>query len=136
MITGFRGCHTSEFKISSYKPSRYGFPCLFFATSKELAVLYARYHAYENGCQFGSLYQYNIISVEKHVDFNSKLSYSSEYLQLIRSLYTKNIKSAIIKNVIDYPSKKYLVPNSSDIIVVLDFSLIKEQTLIDKYIKV
>ena len=122
----YRGSSSEDFKIKKFKRSRYGFNALFFASTIELAQLYASHRAKEewksNG---GFVYEFEIIEPYRKIDFGNKLSYNSEFRRLMYQLQRENIPSARIFNVMDYPSKKLLRPNFSDVIVIFDFDQIK-----------
>lgn len=105
---GFKG---KELLINKNINSRYGFPCLFFSTEIELA------NQYSEG---------NILTIEytpsKEVDFNSKVSYSLEFRNLILKLRNEHHISALIKNVYDRENEnKQLI--KSDILVIFVFPI-------------
>jgi len=133
----YRGSSSEDFKIKKYKRSRYGFNALFFATTVELAQLYASHRAKEE-CKYngGFVYEFEIIKPYRKIDFGNKLSYNSEFRRLMYQLQRENIPSARIFNVMDYPSKKLFRPTFSDVIVVFDFEHIKTFKVIEKNVVV
>ena len=72
---------------------------------------------------------HKIFNISKTIDFDNKITYSSEFRNLILKLALENHQSVLIKNCIDYPSD---VSNMvcADILVVFDFDIIKNLKLI------
>jgi hypothetical protein len=127
----YRGSSRDNFKIEKWKRSRYGFKALFFASDIELAKLYAQHRADEEGKRNGGfVYESEIIDYLHSVDYGNKTSYSNDFRNLMYKLYREGHKGVIIKNVFDYPSKKLMRHNVSDVIVVFDFDIIKSFKLI------
>jgi hypothetical protein len=104
----------------------------FFTTNYKLARLYSIHIAKQFGGAFGHgavfsaqindlwLYQY---------DFGGKSSYGPEFRNIIFTFRDFNHKAVLIKNVVDYPSKDMMLFESSDIIVVFDFSILDQLTV-------
>jgi len=133
----YRGSSRDDFKIEKWKRSRYGFNALFFASDLYLAQLYAHHRADEEYKRSGGcVYKFEIPDYLYSVDYGGKLSYSSDFRNLIFKLFREGHKAVVIKNVIDYPSKKLFRPNFSDVIVVFDFDIIKSFKLIQKNVRV
>lgn len=102
--------------------SRYNFPAFFLTPNRKLAIMYA-VQAYND---FGSGYVYQTQLDLDHlvIDYNGKISYSSNFRGLVHKLYKAGYESVTIKNVIDYPSDKFTYYNSSLIVIVFKTSLI------------
>lgn len=88
----------TEIDFVTLKNSRYGFPCLFFTDSIELASSFAG----KSGC----IYQAPIPFLNKTVNFNHKPTFSSEYRNLIFKLYQDQINCKI-ENIYDRPNENY-----------------------------
>jgi len=133
----YMGSSKEDFKIQSWKSSRYGFNALVFSSDLYLAQLYAHHKADEefkrNG---GFVYEFELPDYLHIIDYGGKLSYSSDFRNLMFKLFREGHKGVVIKNVIDYPSKRLFCPNYSDIIVVFDFDIIKSFKLIQKNVRV
>ena len=133
----YRGSSSEDFKIKKFKPSRYGFNALFFATTIELAQLYASHRAKEEWKPKGGyVYEFEIIKPNRKINFGNKLSYNSEFRRLMYQLQRENIPSARIFNIMDYPSKELFRPTFSDVIVIFDFDHIKSFKKIQKNVRV
>lgn len=133
----YRGSSSSDFTIQKWKKSRYGFNALFFASEINLAQLYAHHRAEEEYKQNGGyVYKFEILDCLYTIDYGGKTSYSSDFRNMIFKLFRNGHKGVIIKNIIDYPSKKFFRPNFSDVIVVFDFNIIQSFELIQKNVKI
>jgi hypothetical protein len=118
------GTHISDFKIESHINSRYGFKALFFTNNIEVAELYAKYHATKNRKKVGYIYRAEFATIQHSVDFNSHVSHSSVFRNLVHSLQSKFYKTVKVKNVYDYPSEDMMKFIKSDIIIIFDFNFI------------
>lgn len=119
------GSSSKDFNIKPAVRSRYGLRCLFFASTIELAKLYAVHHANEM-CLYDGGFVHEVILqgyVKEH-DFEHGISYSKEFRNLIYKLHRESHKIVRITNVFDYPSGKLMRPTGSDVIVVFDFKCI------------
>ena len=133
----YRGSSRDDFKIEKWKRSRYGFNALFFASDLYLAKLYAHHRADEEYKRTGGfVYEFEIPDYLHSVDYGGKLSYNSDFRNLIHKLFRDGHKGVIIKNAIDYPSKKLFRPTLCDIIVIFDFDIIKSFKLIQSNVRV
>lgn len=103
------------FKIEKHICSRYGFPCIFFASNIELAYNYA-----DNSD--------NVIQIDfipNHtIDYERKRTYSNDFRNLIYKLRNEGHDSVLIKNVYDNPDGNYTL-ELSDILVVFNLDIIK-----------
>lgn len=125
----YRGDSNADFQVSEGMNSRYGFPAIFFTSSKKLAQNYAK-HLTRNRLRTGSVYAFEYSQNRVKVDFQFKISHSAEFRNLIHTLKSRNIPSALIYNVIDYPSEQFKEYSVSDILVVFDLSIFKTNPLI------
>ena len=131
-----RGSSRDDFKIEKWKTSRYGFHALFFASDLELAKLYAQHRADEERKRNGGfVYEFEIPDYLHSVDYGNKISYSNDFRNLMYKLYREDHKGVIIKNVYDYPSKKLMSFNLSDVIVIFDLDIIKSFKLIQSNVR-
>ena len=105
----------SNFKIENHISSRYGFPCMFFASNIELAKNYASNSD-------------NIVQIDfipNHIiDYQKKRTFSNEFRNLIYQLRNEGHDSVLIKNVFDNPDANYML-ELSDILVVFNLDIIK-----------
>ncbi len=131
-ISFLRGSSTKDFKVKPYKNSRYGFPALFCATERRLAFLYALHRKEERNKKEGFIHEIIITESPYVVSFNHKESYSNEFRNLIYKLRNESYSSVLITNVFDFPSRKLMVNNRSDVLVIFDFSIIKSVKLIEE----
>jgi hypothetical protein len=132
----YKGSSRDDFKIEKWKRSRYGFNALFFASNIELAKLHAQHEAdEENKINGGFVYEFEIQGYLHSIDYGYKISYSSDFENLMYKLYREGHKGVIIKNIFVYPSKKLTTLNLSDVIVIFDFDLIKSFKLIQRNVK-
>mgnify|MGYP006404686287 CR=1 FL=1 len=122
----YRGDSSDNWQIDPYASSRYGFPVLFFASNIELARLYSDFLGKSNG----SIYELELTRVDKVIDFGGSDSYSGKFRNTIYDLFEKGIKSAVFENVYDRPSSRYSFQEISDVYVVFDFTLLKNQVKI------
>ncbi len=133
----YKGSASETFQIKKHKKSRYGFRALFFASHLFLARLYATSDAedefMENG---GFVHEFEIEDCEHTINFRGQSTYNSAFRKMVYDLHQQGYKSVRIKGVVDYPSKKYAILNSSDVIIVFDFSVIKSWKLIERNVKV
>jgi len=132
----YRGDHQDSFKIDNFNSSRYNINVLFFATDVKLARLYAIHQAKKRGNYNGG-YVYNAelpdnISL---IDFGGAVSYGRELKDLVLKHQKTGASAIHIYNILDYPSQNLVIPNSSDVIAVFNFSLIKNLQLIESGVK-
>ena len=133
----YRGSSSANFEVKKHVRSRYGFNALFFTTDIELARLYAHHLAREKrNWKGGFVYEFDIPEPYKKVDYKGAISYSSHFRNLMYELYREDLKSAIITNCYDYPSKDLVRYIKSDLVVVYDLELIKNFELIESNVKV
>jgi hypothetical protein len=128
----YRGDLKNNFTIKPWLKSRYGIPALFFTPDIDLARLYAIHHARQARLSHkGSVYMFDINNFYLFsMDFGGNSSYGPEFRNMIYTLRDFNYKAALIKNVLDYPSKELIRYQSSDIVVVYDFSIIMDLKLV------
>jgi hypothetical protein len=127
----YHGNCINNFTINRFQNSRYGLKALFATPNIELARLYAVYHyrqSYQNAG--GYIYSFDIDDEFFLLDYQGKLSYTSEFRRMIY----ENSKSDVlyIKNVIDYPHKSMRQFNLSDIVAIFNFDVINHIELIEK----
>jgi hypothetical protein len=125
----YHGSSSSNFQVKS-KPSRYGFPALFFTDSIELAQLYALHRAREEGAAKGYVYQYDLPKPSRTIDYQGGITHCGHFRNLMFRLYRATVKSALIQNCFDYPSRQLRAYQSSDVMVVFDLDLVSEGQLI------
>lgn len=115
MSTFYHASPLKNFSIERKKRSRYGFSALFFSNNIELVQLYFKEHK-------GSIIEIHDPIIYHEVDFQNKISYCGAFKSLIIQLQRAGHKSVLIKNVIDFPSQKNKVYQSSNILVFFDLS--------------
>jgi hypothetical protein len=129
----YRGDFSDKFEVKHYVRSRYGIPALFFTPDKDLARLYGQWYNRQRAvlhkeciymCEIPDQYLFD-------TDFRGQPSYSPEFRNLIYTLKSFKIRSGLIRNVVDFPDQSTAYYQSSDIIVVFDFSLISGLTLLN-----
>ena len=129
-----RGSSTKDFVLKPYKASRYGFPALFCATERRLALLYALHRKEESKKKEGFIHKIEISVKPGIVSFNHKESFSNDFRNFIYKLRNDNKQAVLITNVFDFPSRKYMIHNRSDVLVIFDFSIIKSIQLLEENI--
>lgn len=123
----YRGDAKPDFEVKPWIRSRYSISALFFTPDIDLARLYAIHHAKEyRSIHKGSVYMCEINNMWLFThDFQGKSSYSAEFRNLIHTFHQFRHKAALIKNVLDYPSKDLIRYQTADIVVVFDFDIIE-----------
>ena len=130
-ISFLRGSSTQNFVAKPYKKSRYGFPALFCATERRLAVLYAIHRKEETKKNEGFIHNINI-NIKPHVvSFHHKESYCNDFRNLIYQLRNEGHSAVLITNIFDFPSRKLMIHNRSDVLVIFDFSIITSIDLVE-----
>jgi hypothetical protein len=128
----FRGSSSNRFIIRRWFKSRYGFPCLFFASKPEHAALYADFWSKESGKNnHGFIHEAEITGFVHEVDYGGGTSYAPKFRNLIYKLKSQNLDAVRIKNVFDYPSPDLMVHTGSDVIVVFNFKVISSVKLLE-----
>lgn len=122
----FHGTAEKDFKIHTWKKSRYGFPVLFFATELKLAELFAIHHAQEKNLIHGYIFEATINEPVKSIDFGGRMSYDPVFRHTIYKLRDEKIPSVRFTRIIDFPSHDLIVPNKSNVIAVFDFNEIQK----------
>lgn len=107
-----------KFEFNYSKTSRYGFKAIFFTNNQILTDLYLK----ENK---GECIEIISPKIDLILDFNNKISYSPEFRNLIHELSRSRVRNALIKNVIDFPSKENKTFLPSDILVFFDLRFLK-----------
>lgn len=132
----YRGSSSENFEVKKHVRSRYGFNALFFTTSLELARLYAHHLAREKrNWKGGFVYEFEIPEPYKKINYEGAITHSSHFRNLMFKLYREDLKSAIIENCYDYPSKELVRYINSEVVVVFDLDLIKQFKLIESNVK-
>lgn len=134
-MTFYTGSSIENFKVKPYAKSRYGFPALFCATERRLAVLYALHAKEEAKKDQGYIHKIKINTIPKVVSFDHKESYCNAFRNLIYKLRDEDNKAVLITNIFDYPSRKLMIHNRSDVLVIFDFKIIENIELYEKNIK-
>lgn len=133
----FRGDVSHQFKFQRRKRSRYGFPCLFFASDKKHAQIYAAHYAAAAGkSEGGAVYQFEITAPIIEHDFKGKLANSVDFRLLIIAAFKSGAAAIKINNVVDVPHPKFKnTLFDSSIIVLFNFDHIKDYRLHQKHVR-
>jgi hypothetical protein len=128
----YRGDLKGNFEVKDWLRSRYGIRALFFTPDLDLARLYAIHHARQaKQSHKGTVYMCEINDFHLFpYDFGGKSSYSPDFRNMVFTFRDFNYKAALIKNVLDYPTKELIRYESSDIVVVYDFSVIQNLRIV------
>ena len=129
----FHGTYNPDLRLLPSVRSRYGFRAFFCTPDRSLAEKYARFHAKTGVTGSGHLYQVKLPGIFHTIDFKSRDSYSSAFRNLIFRLYWEVTHPVRIINVYDSPGKDFPHLQRTEVIVVFDFSYVKELKLIQSW---
>lgn len=116
--------HTSNNKdwcVDPKKKSRYDIPALFFSTDIQHAEMYQSHIYSQHGEAYIHEVELNLDEFIKVKDFQGKSSYTPNFKKMIHRLYKLGVKGAVIKDVVDVPSKVFDIIKTTDIVVVFRF---------------
>ena len=80
--------------------------------------MYASFHG-------GFLYRFEVTEFEYREDYEGFDSCNRWFWMLLHSIKYRGYRSALVTNVVDYPSKKFKHKKPFDIAMLFDFELIK-----------